>query len=81
MAIGDLVRICSLYVDGVEFGPSGYSSSSYAGAVISYSTATSDSKKRIMVEASLNGQTIYIDTNFWHKVVFIPAPPHTYHVR
>ena len=67
MAVGDIKQFGALYVDGVEFGPMGYCSSSNAGTVVEYRDAKKDSSKRKFIEISLDGKKAYIDSNFTFK--------------
>ena len=67
MAVGDIKKFGALYVDGVEFGPMGYCSSSNAGTVVEYRDAKKDSSKRKFIEISLDGKKAYIDSNFTFK--------------
>ena len=64
MAVGDIKKFGALYVDGVEFGTTGYSSTSYSGTIIQYRDAMVDSHKRNFIEISLSGKKAYLDTNY-----------------
>ena len=54
MAVGDIVRFGALYVDGVEFGTSGYSSTAYGGTIIQYRDAAIDERKRNFIYIKKN---------------------------
>ena len=64
MAVGDIVRLGALYVDGVEFGTSGYSSSSYGSTIAEYRDAAIDERKRNFIEISINGKKAYLDSHY-----------------
>ena len=64
MAVGDIVRLGALYVDGVEFGTSGYSTTSYSSTMVEYRDVTTDSRKRIFIEISINGEKAYLDSHY-----------------
>ena len=64
MAAGDIVRFGALYVDGVEFGTSGYSSTAYGGTIIQYRDAAIDERKRNFIEISINGKKAYLDSHY-----------------
>ena len=64
MAVGDIVRFGALYVDGVEFGTSGYSSTAYGGTIIQYRDAAIDERKRNFIEISINGKKAYLDSHY-----------------
>ena len=64
MAVGDIKQFGALYVDGVEFGTTGYSSTGYGSTVVEYRDATTDDRKRIFIEISINGKKAYLDSNY-----------------
>ena len=64
MAVGDIVRLGALYVDGVEFGTSGYSTTSYSSTMVEYRDVTTDSRKRNFIEISINGEKAYLDSHY-----------------
>lgn len=64
MAVGDIKQFGALYVDEVEFGTSGYSSTNLSSTKVEYKDATTDRRKRIFIEISINGKKAYIDSNY-----------------
>ena len=64
MAVGDIKKFGALYVDGVEFGTTGYSSTAYGGTIIQYRDAAIDERKRNFIEISINGKKAYLDSHY-----------------